>query len=209
MTVVRAVLLDFGGVIAEEGFREGLHAIARRFGRDPDAFFAMASETVYDCGYVTGTTTEAEFWQLVRRQSGIAAPDAELRQEVLSRFLPRPWMIDIVRSLRRQRVLAAIASDQSDWLDLLDTRHHFFKEFDAVFNSFHLGKTKRDPSFFTDLIHSLQVAPTECLFVDDNEGHIKRAAGVGLLVHRYTDREAFEERLRAMGLDKLASLVST
>lgn len=199
-TAVRAVLLDFGGVFAEEGFREGLYAIARRFGRDPEPFFRMADAAVYDSGYVTGNGTEADFWKLVRRQSGITAPDEELRQEVLSRFIPRPWMRDIVRRLRDQGVMTAIVSDQSDWLDQLDGQYGFFREFDAIFNSFHLGKTKRDPTMFSDVILALQMTPQESLFVDDNTGHIARAAGLGLLVHHYTIRAGFEARLHALGL---------
>jgi putative hydrolase of the HAD superfamily len=192
------VLLDYGGVIAEEGFREGLHAIARSFRLDPEAFFAMASEAVYACGYVTGTATEAQFWAQIRRQSGIPATDEELRYEVLSRFIPRPWMIEIVRRLRGQGVLTAIVSDQSDWLDLLDRQYGFFREFDAVFNSFHLGKSKRDPTIFADVLLTLRVTPGEALFVDDNAGHIERAAGVGLLAHHFTTRAAFEARLHEL-----------
>ena len=37
--MIKTVIFDFGGVLAEEGFREGLLAIARENGLDPDAFF--------------------------------------------------------------------------------------------------------------------------------------------------------------------------
>jgi hypothetical protein len=36
--MIRAVLLDFGGVIAEEGFQQGLYAIADKFGHDRESF---------------------------------------------------------------------------------------------------------------------------------------------------------------------------
>ena len=45
--------------------------------------------------------------------------------------------------LRRGGFLTAILSDQTDWLDRLEARHHFFGHFDRVFNSYHLGKGKR------------------------------------------------------------------
>ncbi len=34
--VIKAVLFDFGGVLAEEGFREGLKSIGRKNGLDPE-----------------------------------------------------------------------------------------------------------------------------------------------------------------------------
>ena len=83
---IRAVLFDFGGVIAEEGFREGLYAIAERFGLDRKLFFQLANEAVYNSGYVTGTGTEKDFWNMVRNHSGIVADDKDLRQEILSKI---------------------------------------------------------------------------------------------------------------------------
>ena len=38
---IKAVLFDFGGVLAEEGFRQGLMAIAGQYDLDPQAFFTL------------------------------------------------------------------------------------------------------------------------------------------------------------------------
>jgi putative hydrolase of the HAD superfamily len=198
--MIRAVLFDFGGVVAEEGFQAGLYAIAEHFGLDSEDFFQAATEAVYRSGYVTGTGTEADFWELVRAGSGIVASDEELRREILCRFIPRPGMLEIVRVLRRQGCIAAILSDQSDWLDRLDREHHFFHEFDRVFNSYHLGKTKRDPTIFDDTVNALRVAAQQTLFVDDNPDHIDRAAGKGLLTHLYKNRATLEKDLKRYSL---------
>lgn len=197
---IKAVILDFGGVIAEEGFREGLYAIAGKFGLDQKRFFQLANEAVYNSGYVTGTGSEKEYWNEVRDHSGIMATDEELRREILSRFIPRDWMLKRVRSLRQQGIVTAILSDQSDWLDQLDAKHHFFQYFDAVFNSFHLGKTKRDPTIFSDTLQALKTAPGDTLFVDDNIGHIDRAAAAGLQVHHFDGRQGFEKKLKELAL---------
>ncbi len=197
---IDAVLLDFGGVIAEEGFQQGLYAIADKFGLDQKRFFQLANEAVYNSGYVTGAGSEKEYWNQVRERSGIMASDDELRQEILSRFIPREWMLETIRSMRQQGLVTAILSDQSDWLDGLDDRYHFFQYFDAVFNSFHLGKTKRDPSIFADTLQALDVDANKTLFVDDNIGHIDRAVAAGLQVHHYEERESFMKILRQLGL---------
>ena len=105
---IQAILLDFGGVIAEEGFQQGLYAIAEKFGLDPKWFFKLANEAVYNSGYVTGAGSEKDYWNEVREHSGIVAPDEELRQEILTRFMPRDWMLEIVKSLRQQGLIQAI-----------------------------------------------------------------------------------------------------
>jgi putative hydrolase of the HAD superfamily len=196
---IKAVLLDFGGVIAEEGFQQGLYAIAEKFGLDQKRFFQLANEAVYNSGYVTGGSEE-DYWDVVRERSGIKATDEELRQEILSRFVPRDWMLEAVESMRQQGVFTAILSDQSDWLDLLDSQYHFSKYFDAVFNSFHLGRTKRDPATFTKTLDLLELQAGETLFVDDNIDHIDRAAAQGLLTHHFEGREDFVKRLKELGL---------
>ena len=197
---IQAVLFDFGGVIAEEGFQQGLYAIADKFGLDRKRFFQLASEAVYNSGYVTGTGSEKDYWNEVRKHSGIVASDEELRQEILSRFVLRDWMIETVTSLRQQGLLTAILSDQSDWLDQLEARYDFFKYFDAVFNSYHLGRTKRDPAIFTEVVQELHVAPDRTLFVDDNIEHIDRATSAGLLTHHFEGRDGFMKSLQEAGL---------
>jgi putative hydrolase of the HAD superfamily len=65
---IQALLFDYGGVLAEEGFREGLFSIARQQGLEPDAFYQAAQEGVYDSGFVSGKGTEADFWRYMRER---------------------------------------------------------------------------------------------------------------------------------------------
>jgi putative hydrolase of the HAD superfamily len=79
--MIKAIVFDFGGVLAEEGFREGLKAIGQKNGLNPDDFYAMASELVYQTGYVTGVSDEYEFWHAVGEKRGVAGSDKELGQK--------------------------------------------------------------------------------------------------------------------------------
>lgn len=197
---ITCVLIDYGGVIADEGFSLGLRVIASQYGLDPESFFSMANDIVYRSGYVTGQANEHDFWHQVRKQSGLAADDENLTHEILSRFTPRPGMLNLVRRLRSSGVTVCLLSDQSDWLDRLDEIHHFFPVFDRVFNSFHLGKSKRDLSLFNDVLALLSQPPSATLFVDDNAGHISRAAECGLQTHLFADRQSFASCLRNKNL---------
>ena len=190
------LLIDYGGVLAEEGFRQGLLAIAERFDKDPEEFFILAGELVYSCGYVTGQASEHDYWQAVRKESGITADDRFLTDQILSRFIPRPGMLQMVQSLKEKGITVCILSDQSDWLDRLNATFHFFQIFDHVFNSFHLGKTKRDISIFGDVLAEVNHPPASTLFVDDNKGHIERARQCGLQTHLFYDEEGFRFFLR-------------
>jgi putative hydrolase of the HAD superfamily len=195
---IRVVLFDFGGVLAEEGFQRGLQALAEKQGLDVDEISREGRKAVHDSGYVTGTGSESDFWALLRQRTGLAGTDAELTREILDRFRVRPWMLEHAERLRGAGFITAILSDQTDWLERLDQSIHFSRAFDRVFNSYRVGKSKRDPSLFNDVLNELGVAPGEALFVDDNAGHIQRARDRGLIAIRFENRDDFETQFQSL-----------
>ena len=182
--------------MAEEGFREGLMTIGKDNGLDPDSFYTISSELAYQMGYVTGRSDEHSYWNAVREKTGIKGDDKNLREEILKRFLLRPEMISYVVRIRSAGLTVAILSDQTNWLDELNQRSPFHHRFDYVFNSFHLGKTKRDPSIFSDICDKLGLKPDEVLFVDDNLDNVKRASNQGLRTVHFNNVSEFEKELQ-------------
>lgn len=193
---IRAVLFDYGGVLAEEGFREGLFEIARRQGLDPIAVHGAGMEAVYGSGYVLGKGSETAFWRRMREQAGLRGSDRELSALILDRFVLRPGMLELVRALRAKGYITAIVSDQTDWLEWLDRRDGFFREFDRVFNSYRLGKGKRDPSLFDDVAGELGIEPRQALFVDDMLANVVRAESRGMRGIVFEDEARFRRELR-------------
>ena len=120
--MIKAVLFDFGGVLAEEGFREGLMAVGKEKGFDPDHFFNMLSELVYQTGYVTGSADEHAYWNAVREKTGLTGEDKKLREEVLMRLKLRPKMMEVVKKIKSSGFIVAILSDQTNWLDELNQK---------------------------------------------------------------------------------------
>jgi putative hydrolase of the HAD superfamily len=184
---IRAVLFDFGGVLVEEGFREGLYDLAREQGLDPQALHQAAYDAIYESGYVLGRGTEDEFWRLLCSKTGLCGDIEPLRQAIAARFGVRPRMLAVVRALRHRGYVTGILSDQTDWLDQLDAELHFFHDFDKVYNSYHLGKGKQDPSLFDDVVVDLGLAPNQVLFVDDDPGNVERARSRGLQALLFQD----------------------
>jgi len=191
-----AVLFDFGGVLAEEGFREGMKAIGKGKGLDPEDFYRMAGELVYQTGYITGATDEHSYWNAVRQKTDVKGEDQEFREEILKRFKLRPEMTAVVKKIKSSGFIVAILSDQTNWLDELDPRTPFHHHFDYVFNSYHLKKTKRDPSIFRDICTLLGVRPEEVLFVDDTLENIERATSQGLRAIHFKGVSEFQVEIR-------------
>ncbi|MCW9024012.1 MAG: HAD family phosphatase [Gammaproteobacteria bacterium] len=192
---IHAVLFDFGGVIADEGFRDGLIQLAVEQGLDTEIIVHEGMQAVYDSGFVLGTGTGHDFWQLMRENTGLSGEYDILTKYCMDRFVVRDWMMDCVSQLHNEGYIVGILSDQTHWLDELDQIYHFMDRFDHIYNSYYMGKGKQDPSLFDDIAERLQISPSSILFVDDNEGHIQRARSRGWQAILYVDRDDFNQQL--------------
>ena len=63
---LKAILFDYGGVLADEGFHNGLVALANEQGLDATAMLNEGKKAVYDSGFVLGQGSAADFWALMR-----------------------------------------------------------------------------------------------------------------------------------------------
>jgi len=192
---VNTVLFDFGGVLADEGFRNGLAAIGKLSGLAEEDVIEKGHDLVLRTGYVTGRSGEGRWWDALRSEAHVRGTDETLRLEILDRFTLRPWMLGLVDELRNQGFTVGVLSDQTNWLDELDGRFHLYGRFDYILNSFHMGKSKNDPSHFDDVLRLLNRPAREVLFIDDNAGHVGRAVERGWKAILYRDREEFLQDL--------------
>ena len=191
MSTIKAILFDYGGVLAEEGFRNGLKSLAGEQGLDANQMPQQGMQAVYDSGFVLGQGTAADFWALLRERTGLQGEDAKLTQRILDGFVIRPWMLKLVTELNARGYVTGILSDQTDWLDILNQRDQFYSFFHQVFNSYYLGKGKQDPTLFTDVADSLELTPAEILLVDDDSGNISRAHASGYQTLHYVNQQQF------------------
>ncbi len=205
---IRVIFFDFGGVIAEEGYIQGLRAIAGQNGRDPAELFQQARNVIFRTGYVYGRCDEKAFWDAFQAETNLRVGGPETwRQEILSRFVPRPWMIELVRATRAQGLKAAILSDQVNWLAELNEKHCFFAEFHKIFNSWDHGWTKSEPEFFHLALKAMGAQPNEALLIDDAVTNVTVARQVGLPAILYEDRDLFARDL-AVCLPGMTDLVA-
>ena len=195
---LKAVLFDYGGVLADEGFHNGLVALATEQGLDATAMLSEGKKAVYDSGFVLGHGSAADFWARMRERTGLAGEDEDLTERILSGFVLRSWMIEGVRKCQQQGFITGILSDQTHWLDTLNERAPFYHVFNVVFNSYYRGKGKQDPSLFNDVATELRLPLNQILFIDDDAGNVSRAQSIGMQALHYVDKETFTQQLKQL-----------
>ena len=195
---ITAILFDFGGVLAEEGFRNGLQSLASEQHLVVENMPEEGMRAVYDSGFVVGRGTAEDFWALLRQRTGLQGEDNQLTQRILEGFVVRPSMMKVVGELNERGFLTGILSDQTDWLDILDAQYQIYNNFNHIFNSYYLGKGKQDPSLFSDVAAYLNLSPTEILFIDDDAGNVARARDCGYQGLHYINQQQFVTELEKM-----------
>lgn len=198
MNEIKAVLFDFGGVLAEEGFSNGLEALAREQQLAVRDMTAEGMQAVYDSGFVLGRGSEADFWTLLRERTGLIGDDASLRARMFEGFIMRPRMLALVERLKQAGYVTGILSDQTDWLDRLNALHDFYKYFDRIYNSYRIGKGKRDRTHFEDVAADLELDPAAILFIDDSRANVDMARSTGMQAVQYTDWESFSRKIHKL-----------
>jgi putative hydrolase of the HAD superfamily len=198
--MIRAVLFDFGGVLAEEGYRWALETIAKNNGIDPAGFLETATRLIYGTGHITGRADEHTFVEALRKETGIRESVSELQRLVMDGFKVRPGMIALSDRLRQNGIATGILSDQTSWLDEIDARDRVFEHFDHVFNSFKIGIAKDRVETFAEVCRRIGVKPEETVFIDDNAGNVERAAAAGLNAVLFVGVEDCVTKLRNAGL---------
>jgi len=196
MNEIKLVLIDFGGVIALEGFKQGITELAENYDFEVDALKKTAFDLVYDCGFTKGESDSDQFWDMLKKKTGIKESNNKLTQFILDRFVVRDEMIDFVKKLKNKNIKTAVLSDQTNWLDELDKKYDFFKYFDHIFNSYHMGITKKEPEMFDIALETMGESPDNTLFIDDHNPHIKRAEEKRIKALLFKDPDDFRIEIK-------------
>lgn len=194
---VQAVIFDFDGVIAERGFRAALRALAARCGLDYPPLPALAMQALIDSGYLTGCGSEQAWWEQLQGELGVLGSCERFRVDLLEASVVRPWQLALAERLAGAGYRTAVLSDHTDWLDQIETRQPFGHAFGRVFNSYHLGASKRESASFLAVLDAIGAAPGKAVFIDDNPDNVARAAALGMTGIVYREREAFLRDLNA------------
>ena len=193
---IRAVFIDFGGVIMRTEDKGPRARLAERLGmtsRDLEKIF-FESESSQRAS--TGEIPEETHWQTVSKTLGVSRPEAEkITAEFFSGDRADTTLLDFLRSLRPERKVGLISNAWSG-LRAFITSQKFDDVFDEMIISAEVGLVKPDARIYRLALHKLDVQPEELVFLDDVLVNVEAARSIGMSAIQFTQPEKALEELK-------------
>jgi glucose-1-phosphatase len=196
--MIKAVIFDFGNVICSFDLRVLVDRL------EPRTILARAEiMNAFTDGnlvrmYETGDVTSDEFLSTVISRGRFSISKEELASIYAGFFQPIPGTIDLIRRLRPSYTLGLLSNTNEIHFERVIRTMDVFDLFDAVTLSFQVRAMKPARAIYDDALGKLNLAPGECVFIDDLEENIDAANAIGFHGIRYTSHNDLTTALREL-----------
>lgn len=179
----KALLLDFDGVLSPEGTFSDIYS--QKYGIDIDVmlpFFKRMGATV--------TIGKGDLKEMLSEVKDTWKWESSV-DDLLSFWLESDTDIDndlkeLALEFKTKGASLYLTTDQEKYKGEFIWKERGLKEWmDGKFISFEVGFTKNSPEFFEHIISTLQIHPSEILFVDDSISKVESARSVGIEAVHY------------------------
>ncbi len=197
---IRAVILDFGGVLLHLGAPQPHEDLARRLGISVRELRREIFDGPLSIAAQRGEITPQELWAALAEKWGWPPEQAsELATAFWQGVRVDTTLPDWLRTLRPHYRTGLLSNA---WLDLRDLIHRLglADAFDQMIISAEERLMKPDPAIYRLTLERLGVAPEEAVFVDDREENIAAARALGMHGVLFRSTEQALADLRALGL---------
>ncbi len=207
MSELRAVLFDLGGVVFSSPF-EAFTRYEQGLGLPPDTIRQLNARNSDTNAWARLERNQVDadgFAELFRAEAAQLGIEIDGHQVLgLIRGEVRPEMVEAVRRCKERYKVAALTNNIVDRREPQPERHEVMALFDVVVESSKVGSRKPEVRFYEQACQLLQVAPTECVFLDDLGVNLKPAAAMGMTTIKVIDpADALRQLSALVGLELL------
>lgn len=178
---IRAVIVDFGGVLVRTVNRSGRDKWEKRLNLPANGLSRAVFDSDVALQATIGQVEEDEIWKQVAFQFHL--DDQEL-QELISDFWAGDWLdrqlVDYLVSLRPRYKTAILSNAWSGARLLFQNKFSLHNAVDEIIISSEEGLAKPDPNIYQRAAEKLGVHPNEAIFVDDMPENVVAARQAGL-----------------------------
>jgi epoxide hydrolase-like predicted phosphatase len=179
--MIKALLFDYGGVIADDSSGERLSEnLAANLGLDNQAAWHMIGSLWHQ--FTRGKITEPEIWARLEKQYQRPIPIS--KRDIWNTWEKMPYFIEMVDFAKEMKQAGYVVGMISTTVAITaaDIRAHGgYDLFDPVVLSCDVGYAKPDPEIYTIAMEHLPgIRPEEVVFLDDREMCLPPAQVLGM-----------------------------
>ncbi len=176
----KAIVFDFGGVIIECD-----KSVLANYLRD---IFQLDGEELLEVQQDFRAARRARipepiFWKSYAAEHHLDLPDgfeAQIEEVKLSSLTEVKGMRELIHFYKAKGYQVALLSNVgSSHAGFLRDRG-YYNDFSPILLSCELGVDKPDPRIYQILLSELQVAPEDCIFIDDKQENVNAAIALGI-----------------------------
>jgi HAD superfamily hydrolase (TIGR01509 family) len=148
-----------------------------------------------------GEITEDEFLQQLLTQQSWDMPLDILKKSIRDNFQREvEGTRAILTHLAKKYDVILLSDHAREWVTYIQSIHPFLCEFKQTFFSYELGKTKKDPRTFEEVLKKMSWLANECWLIDDSPKNIEVAASVGINGIQFESAKQLQEQLISQSL---------
>lgn len=142
-----------------------------------------------------GEISQLQFYKIIAKTMNM--PIADIKREVESGLVPNLTLFEFIKTLKDQYRIGLLSNAGEEEISVI-RRDNFADLFDVMTVSYQVGMVKPNPEIFKTCLASLQVQPSECIFVDDSLANVEAARSLGMQVIHYEEFGHVPELLREL-----------
>ena len=197
---IRAIILDFGGVLLHPGDPAVHEQLARELGISVDTLRREIFVGPLSLAAQRGEISPQELWATLAQQWGLPPEKGEwLAQRFWEGIRIDTDLADWLRQRKRRYRTGLLSNAWSDLRDLLH-RLGIADAFDAMVISAEEHLMKPDPAIYRLMLERLGVEPDEAVFVDDRLENVHAAHALGMRTVQFRHRDQAMAELRNLGV---------
>ena len=196
---IRALILDYGGVLSEPQNLDPFQEIFQILGTDENSFTGIyyAERKNYDNGQLSGKVYWLKILQYLGLEPNESMVNHLIQADVQSWTQINGSMLCFVEESRSEvEKLAIISNMMRDTLAYMRNHFEWLQIFDDQVYSCEIGINKPDIRIYEYCLHKLDISAQECLFVDDSQKNVLGAMQSGMNVIHYKSFAQFSQEFR-------------
>ena len=195
---IKAVFLDFGGVISRTEFQAPRQHLAERLELEYEALVELVFGSESSRRASVGAISEDEHWNAVMSKLKLSAAEMQVvREQFFAGDVVDQDLLDFLGGLRPKYKVGLISNAWSGLRPWMVGRG-IDRAFDEMIISAEVGVMKPEKRIYQLALEKLGVAAAESVFVDDFPENVEGAQAVGMQTIRFKEPEKVKEELQRL-----------